>query len=142
MHKESTTTVNPRNSKRIHRFILAVVIGFACALPSHSQSSATTATSTESKPQVDKDATQASHPSSVDSTAEIPSKATAEALRKAQIEADTKELYQLSAELREEVAKTYKESLSLTVLKKAEEVEKLARSLKALMNQEAAAARK
>jgi hypothetical protein len=78
----------------------------------------------------------------VDSTAEIPSKATAEALRKAQIEADTKELYQLSAELREEVAKTYKESLSLTVLKKAEEVEKLARSLKALMNQEAAAARK
>jgi hypothetical protein len=44
--------------------------------------------------------------------------------------------------LRAEVAKTYKESLSLTVLKKAEEVEKLARSLKALMNQEAAAARK
>jgi hypothetical protein len=39
------------------------------------------------------------------------------------------------------VAKTYKESLSLTVLKKAQEIEKLAKSLKAEMNQEAAAAK-
>ena len=46
----------------------------------------------------------------------------------------------VSAELRAEVAKTYKESLSLTVLKKAQEIEKLARSLKVRMNQEAAAA--
>ncbi len=67
---------------------------------------------------------------------------TAEEARQAQIEADTKKLYVLSVDLRAEVAKTYKESLSLTVLKKAEEVEKLARSLKILMNQEAAAARK
>ena len=61
--------------------------------------------------------------------------------RQAQIEADTKKLYQLSAELRAEVAKTYKESLSLTVLKKAQQVETLAKNLKNLMTQEAAARR-
>jgi hypothetical protein len=72
---------------------------------------------------------------------EVFSRATPEEMRQAQIEADTKTLYQLSAELRAEVAKTYKESLSIAVLKKAEEIEKLARSLKALMSQEAAAAR-
>ena len=43
--------------------------------------------------------------------------------------------------LRAEVGKTYKESLSLTVLKKAEQVEKLAKSLKVEMNQEAAASK-
>ena len=62
-------------------------------------------------------------------------------MRQAQIEADTKKLFQLSAELRAEVGKTYKESLSLTVLKKAEQVEKLAKSLKVEMNQEAAASK-
>lgn len=66
---------------------------------------------------------------------------TLEEIREAKIEADTKRLFQLSAELRAEVAKTYKESLSMNVLRKAEEIEKLARSLKALMNQEAAAGR-
>lgn len=66
---------------------------------------------------------------------------TLEEIRQAKIEADTKRLFQLSAELRAEVAKTYKESLSMNVLRKAEEIEKLARSLKTLMNQEAAAGR-
>lgn len=65
--------------------------------------------------------------------------ATTEEMRQAQIEDDTKKLYELSAELRAEVAKTYKESLSITVLKKAEEIEKLSRNLKVLLNQEAAA---
>ncbi len=41
-------------------------------------------------------------------------------MRQAKIEADTKKLYQLSAELRAEVAKTYKESLSVRVLEKAQ----------------------
>jgi len=75
----------------------------------------------------------------VDTKTEQVPPATPEQLRHAQIEADTKKLYQLSAELRAEVARTYKESLSLTVLKKAEEVEALARSLRILMNQEASA---
>ena len=81
-------------------------------------------------------------PPAVDRKTELSPPASPEEIRQAQIEADTKKLYQLSAELRAEVAKTYKESLSLTVLKKAEEIEKLARSLKVRMNQEAAAARR
>ena len=64
-----------------------------------------------------------------------------EETREAQIEAQTKELYRLSAELRAEVAKTYKDTLSLTVLKKAEQIEKLAKNLRALMTAEAADAK-
>jgi len=67
--------------------------------------------------------------------------ATPEELRRAEIEADTKKLFKLAADLRTEVAKTYKDSLSLSVIKKAEEVEKLAKSLKARMNKEAVAAK-
>ena len=55
------------------------------------------------------------------------------------VEADTKRLYQLALELRTEVGKTYKQSLSLAVLKKAEELERLAKSLKAEMDHEASA---
>lgn len=57
-----------------------------------------------------------------------------EATREEQIESETKELFRLSAEMRAEVAKTYKDSLSLVVLKKAEQIEKLAKSLKALID--------
>ncbi|HTM18472.1 MAG TPA: hypothetical protein VL135_16285 [Terracidiphilus sp.] len=55
------------------------------------------------------------------------------------IEADTKKLYQLALELRTEVGKTYKQSLSLAVLKKAGELEKLAKNLKSEMDHEATA---
>jgi len=55
------------------------------------------------------------------------------------IEADTKRLYQLALELRTEVGKTYKQSLSLAVLKKAEELEKLAKNLKSEMDHQSAA---
>ena len=76
-----------------------------------------------------------------DATPQPASIETPEEIRQDEIKADTKKLFLLSAELRAEVAKTYKESLSLSVLRKAEEIEKLAKSLKALMNQEAAARR-
>lgn len=125
----------------IRRWLLAVVLGSAFVVPVHSQSSPASSSPSEPRPQAGSDAPQSSHPSSAEPPDASPQK-TAEEVRQAQIEEDTKELYALSAELRAEVARTYKESLSLTVLKKAEEVEKLARSLKALMNQEAAAARK
>lgn len=55
------------------------------------------------------------------------------------IEADTKRLYQLALELRTEVAKTYRQSLSVAVLKKAEELEKMAKNLKSEMDHEASA---
>ena len=53
--------------------------------------------------------------------------------RQAQIVADTQRLYKLTQELKEEVAKSNKDTLSVPVIKKADEVEKLARSLKERM---------
>ena len=66
---------------------------------------------------------------------------TPEELRHAQLAADTKRLYQLAIELRAEVAKTNKDTLSLTVINKTEEVEKLAKSLKVRMAAEAASSK-
>ena len=54
--------------------------------------------------------------------------------RQAQLAADAQKLVQLSQELKAEVAKSSKDTLSLTVVKKAEEVEKLAKALKEEMN--------
>jgi hypothetical protein len=50
--------------------------------------------------------------------------------RQARISADTQKLVKLSQELKTEVDKSNKDTLSLAVIKKAEEVEKLAKSLK------------
>ena len=46
---------------------------------------------------------------------------------------DTARLYQLSSELKDQVAKTDKNMLSVDVVRKAEEIEKLARSVKEKM---------
>ena len=56
--------------------------------------------------------------------------------RQAQIVADTDKLYQLAQELQAEVTKSGKNTLSLAVVKKAAEVEKLAKSLKERMKSE------
>jgi hypothetical protein len=53
--------------------------------------------------------------------------------RRAQLMADTQKLYQLTQELKAEVAKSNKDTLSIAVIKKAEEVERLAKSLKEKM---------
>jgi hypothetical protein len=53
--------------------------------------------------------------------------------RQAQLLADTQKLYQLTQELKAEVAKSNKDTLSIAVIKKAEEIEKLAKSLKEKM---------
>jgi hypothetical protein len=53
--------------------------------------------------------------------------------RQAQLVADTAKLFQLAQELQAEVAKSGKNTLSISVMKKAAEVEKLARSLKERM---------
>ena len=60
---------------------------------------------------------------------------TPEEARQAQLLADTQRLYQLTQELKAEVAKSNKDMLSVSVIKKADEVEKLARSLKERMRQ-------
>ena len=62
-----------------------------------------------------------------------------EELRETQIDTETRKLHLLAAELRAEVAKTYKKSISVIALKKAAEVEKLAKSLKQEMKEAAAA---
>ena len=56
--------------------------------------------------------------------------------KQAQLVADTNRLYQLAQELQTEVAKSNKNTLSLAVVKKAAEVEKLAKSLKERMRNE------
>ncbi|MDE3105293.1 MAG: hypothetical protein KGK08_08975 [Acidobacteriota bacterium] len=53
-----------------------------------------------------------------------------------QLAADVKRLYELAADLRQEVAKTNKDTLSLSVIHKSEEVEKLAKSIKERMHQQ------
>lgn len=53
--------------------------------------------------------------------------------RQAQLTADIQRLYQLTQQLKDEVAKSNKDTLPLPIVKKAEEVEKLARSLKERM---------
>jgi hypothetical protein len=56
--------------------------------------------------------------------------------RKAQILEDTNRLYRMAEELKAEVAKSNKDILSVAVVKKADEIEKLARSLKERMRNE------
>ena len=62
--------------------------------------------------------------------------ASPEEQQQAQLVADTNRLYQLAQELKVEVAKSNKDTLSLSVIKKAAEVEKLARSLKERMRKQ------
>ena len=119
------------------RAILIAAIGFALSLPAVAQSAILASQSKASSAVLQSGAPT---PLSGQATPAIaPSPASPEELREAQIQSDTKKLYQLALELRTEVGKTYKESLSLAVLKKAEELEKLAKALKSEMIREASA---
>jgi len=55
---------------------------------------------------------------------------TPEEKKHADLLADTEKLYKLSQELKAEVAKSNKDTLSVSVVKKAQEVERLAKSIK------------
>jgi hypothetical protein len=125
------------NPRQFRWMLLLALLVSVFAVPIHSQATKADSTS-EAKPPANPSPQESMQPPAVEPKEENSPPASPEQLRQTQIEADTKKLYQLSAELRAEVAKTYKESLSLTVLKKAEEVEKLAKSLKVLMSREAA----
>ena len=61
---------------------------------------------------------------------------TPEEPRRAQLVVDTNRLYQMAQDLQAEVAKSNKDTLSLTTVKKADELEKLARSLKERMREQ------
>ena len=53
--------------------------------------------------------------------------------RQRQLTADTEKLFQLAQQLRDEVAKSNKDQLSVGVVRKSEEIEKLAKSVKEKM---------
>ncbi len=53
--------------------------------------------------------------------------------RQAQLKQDTEKLFQLSSELKDYVAKTNENILSVNVIRKAEEIEKLAHSVREKM---------
>ena len=81
----------------------------------------------------DQNKQKSTSPTSPDSTAVKSSPTDA---RKAQILEDTNRLYHMAEELKAEVAKSNKDILSVAVVKKADEIEKLAKSLKERMRNE------
>lgn len=68
--------------------------------------------------------------SSTSSEADSKTPLTPEEKKRAELRADTEKLYQLTQELKAEVAKSNKDTLSVSVIKKAQEIEQLARSIK------------
>jgi len=129
------------NVQPIRRTLLLALLASVIAAQMQSQAKAAGATAAEPSADAGQSSPESKQLLPVDPKAEVPPAASPNESREAQIEAGTKKLFQLSAELRAEVAKTYKESLSLSVLKKAEEIEKLAKSLKVLMSKDAGATR-
>lgn len=120
--------------------LLLALLASVFAISVHSQS--TKPNSAPAEPNPKDESKLGSKQPSADPAAESSPSASAEQPTQAQIDADTKKLFQLAAELRTEVAKTYKDSLSLNVIKKAEAVEKLAKNLKTQMSKEAAASKR
>ena len=133
---------HPQNPERILRQFLLGVSMLVVALPIYAQTRAPVGIPAKPDPQATQGTLASEVPSSANQSLQPSPTASPADEREAKIEADTKRLYQLSAELRAEVARTYKDSLSLTVLKKAEEIERLAKGLKVLMSKEAASAKR
>ena len=102
-------------------FLVTWVIPALAQQKEPEQSSQDTSTATQTQP-------PASYTKGTEASAQKPM--TPAEARQAQLMADTQRLYQLTQELKEEVAKSNKDTLSVSVIKKADEVEKLAKSLK------------
>ncbi|HEX7157961.1 MAG TPA: hypothetical protein VF214_03015 [Edaphobacter sp.] len=96
----------------------------------------TAQTSQTSQPAAKDDGTAAEQKTSEQKPSEPEKPMTPAEARQAQLLADTQRLYQLTQELKAEVAKSNKDMLSIQVIKKADEVEKLARSVKERMRQQ------
>ncbi len=123
-----------RNSAFVRGALAAAVLCVALEVPASSQAqkeaaptsgAAATAQPTSVETQKSDEATKQG--------AAQPAAMSPEEVRQAQILADTNKLYELAQELKAEVAKSNKDTLSLAVIKKAAEVEKLAKSLKERM---------
>jgi hypothetical protein len=135
---ESLKVCSPRK-----QFISAAILGLVfCAFPMWAQQSA--GESSQTSPASPKDgavstaapAAQKPDGPGAKTDAVAPKPMTPAEERQAQLVADTNKLYQLAQDLQAEVAKSSKNTLSLAVVKKAAEVEKLAKSLKERMKTE------
>lgn len=133
-------TANMMNLRK-HGRIIHGVFAMVLLIPfSAAQTQSSSRSSGDLKPAADAHAQQSTKPDT-GSPAATTTAPVADDPGTDQIDADVRKLHVLAAELREEVGKTYKESLSVNVLKKAREIETLSKSLKERMDQKAAAAR-
>jgi hypothetical protein len=115
-------------------FLLLFMLSFSSVFAQEQQQDSQSGTSSQPQsqpPVTDKKPDDAANAKSPANQALSPEQA-----RQAQYVADSQKLYQLAQELKAEVAKTNKNTLSITVTKKAEEIEKLAKSLKDRMRKE------
>jgi hypothetical protein len=111
---------------RLGCLALVFAVGFACiaqdARPSPTSASTGTAQAAGSKPQNAKDDKQQAA-------------VAGEGARKKQIADESTQLLTMALDLKAEVDKTTKDTLSINVIKKADQIEKLAKSVKEKMNQ-------
>jgi hypothetical protein len=135
---ESFRVCSPRK-----QFISAAILVLVfCAFPTWAQQAAEDSSQTSPAPPQDgttstaTPAAQKPDAPGAKTDAVAPKPMTPAEERQAQLVADTNKLYELAQELQAEVAKSSKNTLSLAVVKKAAEVEKLAKSLKERMKTE------
>lgn len=122
---------SPRRRQNRHTVILMLLLAFAMTSSARSASPSTVISQDTASP------TQALDTTKPESTLDMKSAKLSPAdARKAQILEDTNRLYRMAEELKAEVAKSSKDILSVAVVKKADEIEKLAKSLKQRMRGE------
>jgi len=131
--RSGNSNLNPLRTALVALLLLApwAIPASAQTQQDPQQSSQTDASSPTTQQQTDEKTDDASKAKPATNQAMTPEEA-----RQAQFVADSQKLYQLAQELKAEVAKSDKNTLSIAVTKKAEEIEKLAKSLKERMRKE------
>ncbi|HEY0795545.1 MAG TPA: hypothetical protein VGD64_07170 [Acidisarcina sp.] len=128
-----------RTSTSLWNPVCIAVLAIAAAASS-------TAVFSQSPTAADQSGTTAEAPSAKPASPEAPpavstAPSSPEAARQARLVADTARLYKLAQELKVEVDKSSKDTMSVAVIKKAAEVEALARDLKERLKVESAKAK-
>jgi hypothetical protein len=105
------------------RPVLVLWLASGCCLAGQAQSEGNTTSTKQTAPSSDQKGSR-------DAQAQQKTPLTPAEQRRADLLADTEKLYQLTQELKAEVSKSNKDTLSVSVVKKAQEVERLAKSIK------------